>query len=328
MTAHDVDAKPAIEVISTSGLNLDDFQEEGEYYFGPDFTPINIPTGVNGWLSVRKGIQDPYVVKQIWYRTGTLNSNDYQTFVRTYANNDVGWGRWVKYSTSRDVCFNLADLGISEFPTTMKIVSESMKINSLSIVDSRSIVSEGEEEISDLQSSLAGMYMFMKGNSTSRLGIVCIYTTAQNERAATRFGSYAHSTDQVLWSAISTHSPNYIGSKYDILDDTAFWVNPPNIIGLEYRTHEYWDTKTVYTKLIDFGTLPKNGTKTISHNCNSTRILRCIVSTSSGSIIPGALGSDGGSVAELFCNNSIVSIKTSVDASSQSGTVQIWYIKD
>ena len=37
-------------------------------------------------------------IKQIWLRYGTVNSNDFHTFVRTHTSANV-WGNWVRYAT-------------------------------------------------------------------------------------------------------------------------------------------------------------------------------------------------------------------------------------
>jgi hypothetical protein len=42
------------------------------------------------------------------------------------------------------------------------------------------------------------------------------------------------------------------------------WVNPPMLLGVEYRTTERWDGKAVFTKLLDLGSLPANSTATYS----------------------------------------------------------------
>lgn len=78
--------------ITSTGTNLNDYKTEGIYYFSPNYTPTNIPIGVNGWLKVIPGNDGTLIVKQIWYRHGTPNSNDYETYVRTFSSNI--WSNW------------------------------------------------------------------------------------------------------------------------------------------------------------------------------------------------------------------------------------------
>ena len=94
LTNEDIDTK----YITTSNTDLNDYLEEGWYFFEPPYTPTNIPIGVNGFLEVRKGNT---FTKQIWYRAGTPGSNDFQTFVRT--KNINGWGAWKRYTVPGDL---------------------------------------------------------------------------------------------------------------------------------------------------------------------------------------------------------------------------------
>lgn len=78
------------KIISQANTDLDDFTETGIFFFDANQKPLNIPAGSNGWLQVIKG--SGYFVKQIWYRAGTANSNDFEIYVRT---NTGSWSKWV-----------------------------------------------------------------------------------------------------------------------------------------------------------------------------------------------------------------------------------------
>ena len=91
-------------VVTEAGTNLNNYTVEGWYFFtSAAVTPINIPAGINGWLHVlsNTGTNGLAYTKQIFYRLGTPGTNDYQTFVRTYAENQ-GWGAWTRYTTEKD----------------------------------------------------------------------------------------------------------------------------------------------------------------------------------------------------------------------------------
>lgn len=47
------------------------------------------------------------------------------------------------------------------------------------------------------------------------------------------------------------------------------WVNPPMLLGVEYRTTERYQGKPVYTKLLNFGTLPNSTSKSFAHGISS-----------------------------------------------------------
>ena len=87
--------------ITSTGTNLNDYKTEGTYYFSPSYTPTNIPVGVNGWLKVIPGNDGTVIVKQIWYRHGTPNSNDYETYVRTFSSNT--WSNWNKLAIQSSI---------------------------------------------------------------------------------------------------------------------------------------------------------------------------------------------------------------------------------
>ena len=80
-------------------LDLNDIVETGIYYFSQTYTPANIPVGVNGWLLVMKGSSSD-IVKQVWYRLGTANSNSYNTFERYKGGNT--WSEWTKFLTEKE----------------------------------------------------------------------------------------------------------------------------------------------------------------------------------------------------------------------------------
>lgn len=85
-------ASIATTIVTASNVNLNNYVETGLYYFPAGGTITNVPAGVNGWLLV---INSASVggIKQIWFRHGTANTNDFETYVRTLANT---WSNWKK----------------------------------------------------------------------------------------------------------------------------------------------------------------------------------------------------------------------------------------
>lgn len=101
-TSNDLGLLNKVINVVVANTDLDDYKEDGEFYFGVDYTPTNIPTGVNGWLKVITGIQgSDNIVKQIWYRHGTPNSNDYETYVRTFSSNV--WSSWKMFGMQSSI---------------------------------------------------------------------------------------------------------------------------------------------------------------------------------------------------------------------------------
>lgn len=60
-------------------------------------------------------------------------------------------------------------------------------------------------------------------------------------------------------------STDHPGCYYVLNGSTVEWVNPPMLLGVEYRTTERYLGKPVYVKLIDCGNLPDGTTKEVAH---------------------------------------------------------------
>lgn len=101
--------------VNTGGVvDLNDYTEQGWYFFTSNNTITNIPAGVNGWLKVVKDKDSGIWTKQMWYRAGTPNSNDYQTYVRTRTG-DI-WSNWKQYQMVEDTGWKTITLN-SKFHT-------------------------------------------------------------------------------------------------------------------------------------------------------------------------------------------------------------------
>lgn len=103
-------------VVTATSQNLDNYKTEGRYYFDAGNTPTNIPAGVNGILEVLTAPNG--MVKQIWYRHGTPNSNDYETYVRTFSSDT--WSSWKRYAMvgADDIICRLVTATFAETTTT------------------------------------------------------------------------------------------------------------------------------------------------------------------------------------------------------------------
>ena len=98
-------AMPKTIMVTETGTDLNDYKEEGIYCFpNSNYTPINIPVGVNGWLIVLPSKEGTIGTKQIWYRFGTAGSNSHQTYERL-CGADGTWGAWTHYMTEKGGTF-------------------------------------------------------------------------------------------------------------------------------------------------------------------------------------------------------------------------------
>ena len=110
------------------------------------------------------------------------------------------------------------------------------------------------------------------------------------------------------------------------------WVNPPMLLGVEYRTTERYQGKPVYTRLVDFGSFPNSTQKDVAIPEKGFSAYNvCIDFTKSvvtypndprTSILPFKNG-----ITEISVNNACVRVTTSSDLSSASGYICVKYTK-
>ena len=118
------------------------------------------------------------------------------------------------------------------------------------------------------------------------------------------------------------------------------WVNPPMLLGVEYRTTERYLGKPVYTIAFNFGALPASGEK-ISYvpvAANISDIIAYGGCTSGGSALPFLYPTSNGtgvSVHDIRCvavkstvGGIAVSIGVSKDRSNETATVWVKYTKN
>ena len=93
-----------VHVVTETETDLNNYISNGVFYFGSDYTPTNIPAGVNGALVVIVGTG---FIKQLWFRHGTANTNDYQTYIRTCTSDT--WSDWQKLIVENDLFYSKGD---------------------------------------------------------------------------------------------------------------------------------------------------------------------------------------------------------------------------
>lgn len=99
ITPANIGAVPQCVAVRTTGQDLNNYTTDGWYYFASDYKPTNIPAGSNGWLQVITAtLSTGTYCKQLWYRLGTTNSNDFHIFVRTRST--TTWSNWAMVITN------------------------------------------------------------------------------------------------------------------------------------------------------------------------------------------------------------------------------------
>ena len=113
------------------------------------------------------------------------------------------------------------------------------------------------------------------------------------------------------------------------------WVNPPMLLGVEYRTTERYLGKPVYVKAFNVSSLPNNSSLSVNIGTNSDgsadETIRAIAGygvTSNGSSIPAwAWSRDPTKKIYLQLYLWIVYLDTTFDASGESATIVVKYTK-
>lgn len=94
LTANNLDVSG--KVLPT-GTNVDDLREAGVYYFIQTNLTYGLPNNsVNGWLIVLRYVET--VVKQLFFRQGTTDTNDFEVYVRS-SDGETTWGEWRCFAT-------------------------------------------------------------------------------------------------------------------------------------------------------------------------------------------------------------------------------------
>ena len=80
-----------------------------------------------------------------------------------------------------------------------------------------------------------------------------------------------------IWQYHFSYSANPSVRRRMCISDAWYeweWVNPPMVLGVEYRTTERWNGKAVYTKLIDCGEAANDADINTGLNYNTYQIIR------------------------------------------------------
>lgn len=171
-----------------------------------------------------------------------------------------------------------------------------------------------------------------------------VYSSMTNrETKLIRFAGYPDNSDYSWFGILSKSSANY-GSMFahssynygEIISKAKMggtwkpleWVNPPMVVGVEYRTTERWNGKAVYTILLDFG--KATNAKIIDYTdlqiVGVVRHAGRVGGASIDSINNGSLTNEwtaymsvGTTSAALFCGSSLL---------NSNCYLQLWYIKE
>ena len=147
-------------------------------------------------------------------------------------------------------------------------------------------------------------------------------------------------TPAQIFALPAIESTDYPGCFYRMVGEVQEWLNPPMVIGVEYRTTERYNGKPVYWKSFNFGNLPNATLKLISHGSSSIEDIvasSCSARSGSGSVvhIPSATNDLYVNEAPYFvgltwasgATESRVYIVTNADRTSWTGKFLLKYTK-
>jgi hypothetical protein len=105
-------------------------------------------------------------------------------------------------------------------------------------------------------------------------------------------------------------------------------VNPPMVLGVEYRTSERWNDKAVYTQVVNCGFAPNVSYKNIAFPYS---VIRCLGFCDAGNgysmSLPLIYGNSGTIVSCHHQSGNII-VYSNDNSSAYTVYVQVWYLKD
>lgn len=124
----------------------------------------------------------------------------------------------------------------------------------------------------------------------------------------------------------------YPDCYYRMVDGVKEWINPPMVVGVEYRTLERHKGKPVYVKAVDLGKLPAANAKiTVPYVSVTATPIRAFAVASDRKMIPSvyySASTDTRMEVNLSLENNNVSVYSTHDKSNATGVATVWYIKE
>ena len=110
-------------------------------------------------------------------------------------------------------------------------------------------------------------------------------------------------------------------------DKTTFeeweWINPPMVLGTEYRTTERYNGSPVYKQLIDIGEMPQSTGKSVSHGISKCRPIKVTGRATYSAITLPYVSANGTAFVRISANSSVVQIHSNYNHDNGTGTVQV-----
>ena len=106
------------------------------------------------------------------------------------------------------------------------------------------------------------------------------------------------------------------------------WVNPPMLLGTEYRTTERYMWKPVYVKLVNFGALPNTTYRVVTHGIsNIEHVIKAYGSAGNKNIPTNNFNGTRSYLVSVVADNTDITVLTDFDASAYSSNIIVKYTK-
>ena len=103
------------------------------------------------------------------------------------------------------------------------------------------------------------------------------------------------------------------------------WVNPPMVVGVEYRTTERYNGSPVYAKLVELGNLPNASTKDVQFTDDARNVFPISLETQIGSGVANLHTTQTDDMYINLVNYRYVRVVTSADRSNMVGRAIVKY---
>lgn len=137
----------------------------------------------------------------------------------------------------------------------------------------------------------------------------------------------AYFTGGISGAEPAFESPDFPGCYIRTVGGETEWLNPPMVPGVEYRTTERWRGKPVYTKLMDFGTLPNATMKSLPTGIQSLGEVVDIGGTVQSTSAWNGLHSLG-QLTDVWVEQGKLSVMTAGDLSGRTALIRLRYTKN
>ena len=141
---------------------------------------------------------------------------------------------------------------------------------------------------SEVTAALDGILANMKNGETKQLGVGITGQIYQNAAILYKYNE-SHAGLTTL-SEVIHENPIAAGTWRMVKNSNVWreieWLNPPMAPGVEYRTTERWNGKTVYTCLVNCGSVARDGVTSTYPNLNITQCISCEACSTTGDSFP------------------------------------------